>query len=55
MTSPAFDNRPSPPPNQGASQNIALGANSGANNYAVQSLWSNAFNGGAGGCVITYP
>ena len=36
---------------QGASQNISL-----ANNYyAVQSLWSNAFNGGAGGCVVTYP
>jgi hypothetical protein len=51
MTSPAFDSRRSPPPNQGPSQNIALGAN----NYAVQSLWSNAFNGGAGGCVITYP
>jgi serine protease len=36
---------------QGASQNVTLGANY----YAVQSLWSNAFNGGAGGCVVTYP
>ena len=36
---------------QGASQNIGLGGN----NYAVQSLWSNAFNSGAGGCVVTYP
>jgi serine protease len=23
--------------------------------YPVQSLWSNAFNGGAGGCVLSYP
>jgi serine protease len=36
---------------QGASTNITLGSNY----YAVQSLWSNAFNGGAGGCVISYP
>jgi serine protease len=36
---------------QGAASNISLGAN----RFAVQSLWSNAFNGGAGGCVITYP
>jgi hypothetical protein len=49
-----FRQPPQSTPNQGASQNIALGAKSGANNYAVQSLWSNAFNGGAGGCVITY-
>jgi len=36
---------------QGASQNVNFGGSS----YAVQSLWSNAFNGGAGGCVISYP
>lgn len=35
---------------QGAASNIGLGGNS----YAVQSLWSNAFNGGAGGCVLSY-
>jgi hypothetical protein len=23
--------------------------------FAVQSLWSNAFNSGSGGCVLTYP
>jgi serine protease len=34
---------------QGASANILLGAN----NFAVQSLWSNAFNSGAGGCVLS--
>jgi serine protease len=36
---------------QGASQNITLGTGY----YAVQSLWSNAYNAGAGGCVISYP
>lgn len=36
---------------QGQAQNITLGTGY----YAVQSLWSNAFNGGAGGCVISYP
>ena len=36
---------------QGASANITLGADS----FAVQSLWSNAFNGGAGGCVLSFP
>ena len=36
---------------QSASQNISLGGHS----FAVQSLWSNAFNGGSGGCVLTYP
>jgi serine protease len=35
---------------QGAASNIALGSN----NFAVQSLWSNAFNGGTGGCVLSY-
>ena len=35
---------------QGAAANISLGGN----NYAVQSLWSNAFNGGSGGCVLSY-
>jgi hypothetical protein len=36
---------------QGAAQNVLLSGSS----YAVQSLWSNAFNGGAGGCVVSYP
>jgi len=35
---------------QGAASNISLGGQS----YAVQSLWSNAFNGGLGGCVLAY-
>jgi serine protease len=35
---------------QGASQNISLSSGT----FAVQSLWSNAFNGGSGGCVISY-
>jgi len=35
---------------QGAASNIGLGGNS----FAVQSLWSNAFNSGAGGCVLSY-
>ena len=35
---------------QGAASNISLGSHS----YAVQSLWSNAFNGGGGGCVLSY-
>ena len=34
---------------QGAAADVKLG---GAN-YAVQSLWSNAFNSGAGGCVLS--
>lgn len=37
---------------QGAARNISLG---GGHSFAVQSLWSNAFNLGAGGCVLTYP
>jgi serine protease len=36
---------------QGAASNLTLGGKP----YAVQSLWSNTFNGGAGGCVMTYP
>jgi hypothetical protein len=36
---------------QGASANITLSTGT----FAVQSLWSNAFNGGAGGCVLSYP
>ncbi len=36
---------------QGASAN----ANLGGTNFPVQSLWSNAFNLGAGGCVVSYP
>ncbi|MFC5526037.1 hypothetical protein ACFPPA_09805 [Rhodanobacter ginsengisoli] len=37
---------------QGASANVAF---SGGNTFPVQSLWSNAFNSGAGGCVLSYP
>lgn len=33
-----------------SSANITLGSN----NFAVQPLWSNAFNSGAGGCVLSY-
>ncbi len=36
---------------QGAATNIAVGGQT----FAVQSLWSNKFNAGAGGCVISYP
>jgi serine protease len=36
---------------QGASASLPFGGS----NYAVQSLWSNAFNSGAGGCVTSYP
>jgi hypothetical protein len=36
---------------QGASADITLSTG----NFAVQSLWSNAFNSGAGGCVLSYP
>jgi len=36
---------------QGASANITLSTGS----FAVQSLWSNAFNSNAGGCVLSYP
>jgi len=35
---------------QGTAANIGLGGRS----FAVQSLWSNAFNSGAGGCVLSY-
>src|SRR5437870_316882 len=35
---------------QGAASNIALGSQ----HFAVQSLWSNAFNSGTGGCVLSY-
>jgi len=35
---------------QGASANITLSTGT----YPVQSLWSNAFNSGAGGCVLSY-
>jgi len=35
---------------QGAAADITLGTGT----FAVQSLWSNAFNGGAGGCVLSY-
>src|SRR5260221_4577308 len=36
---------------QGASANVAFSTGT----YPVQSLWSNAFNSGAGGCVLSYP
>lgn len=36
---------------QGASANISLSTGT----FAVQSLWSNAFNSGSGGCVLSYP
>jgi serine protease len=36
---------------QGASANVSLSTGT----LAVQSLWSNAFNGGAGSCVLSYP
>ncbi len=35
---------------QGAAANISLSTGT----FAVQSLWSNAFNSGAGGCVLSY-
>jgi serine protease len=35
---------------QGASANVTM---NGAT-FPVQSLWSNAFSGGAGGCVLSY-
>jgi hypothetical protein len=35
---------------QGASANVTLSTGT----YPVQSLWSNAFNGGAGGCVLSF-
>ena len=36
---------------QGAAADITLSSGT----FAVQSLWSNAFNSGAGGCVLSYP
>lgn len=36
---------------QGASADITLSTGT----FAVQSLWSNAFNNNAGGCVLSYP
>ena len=36
---------------QGASADVTLSTGT----FPVQSLWSNAFNGGAGGCVLSYP
>jgi len=35
----------------GASANVSLSTGT----FPVQSLWSNAFNRGAGGCVLSYP
>jgi serine protease len=37
---------------QGASADVML---TNGTSVPVQSLWSDAFNGGAGGCVLTYP
>jgi serine protease len=36
---------------QGAAANVTLSTGT----FPVQSLWSNAFNSGAGGCVLSYP
>jgi hypothetical protein len=36
---------------QGASANVSMG---GGTSFPVQSLWSNAFNNNAGGCVLSY-
>lgn len=36
---------------QGASADVTFSTGT----FAVQSLWSNAFNSGAGGCVLSYP
>ncbi len=36
---------------QGAAADITLSTG----NFPVQSLWSNAFNSGSGGCVLSYP
>jgi serine protease len=36
--------------NQGASSDLLLSTGT----YPVQSLWSNAFDGDAGGCVLSY-
>jgi hypothetical protein len=36
---------------QGAAADVTLSTGS----FPVQSLWSNAFNSGAGGCVLSYP
>ena len=38
---------------QGAAANITLSTGTGT--FPLQSLWSNAFNSGAGGCVLSYP
>jgi hypothetical protein len=39
-----------PTGNQGAATDVALSTGS----FPVQSLWSNAFNSGSGGCVLSY-
>jgi hypothetical protein len=39
---------------QGASDNVSLGVGGGGPSYPVQSLWSNAFNGNKGGCVLSF-
>jgi hypothetical protein len=36
---------------QGASSNYTF---PNGKTFPVQSLWSNAFNGGSGGCVLSY-
>jgi hypothetical protein len=36
-------------------QGAAADISSSTGTFAVQSLWSNAFNSGAGGCVLSYP
>jgi hypothetical protein len=42
---------PSSPPTQGQSANLTLRTGK----FAMQSMWSNAFAKGTGGCVMTYP
>jgi serine protease len=37
---------------QGASANVTF---TNGTTFPLQSLWSNAFNGGGGGCVLTFP
>ena len=37
---------------QGAAADVTL---TNGSSFPVQSLWSNAFNGGSGGCVLSYP
>jgi hypothetical protein len=40
---------------QGASASVPMGSGKNPPSFPVQSLWSNAFNSGTGGCVLSYP